>query len=82
MRIQTIAATVYLAPTKGRRYLSKRSAVRAEARALLDRKYPAETGDESDGFHSWHWSNDEHLQRVYERLARFIGAAGRREVQS
>ncbi|MCO7469470.1 hypothetical protein NJG16_05305 [Stenotrophomonas maltophilia] len=81
MRIQPIATTVYLAPTKGRRYLSKRSAVRAEARALLDRKYPADTGDESDGFHSWHWSSDEHLQRVYDRLVRFIGASARREVR-
>lgn len=80
MRIQPVTVTVYLAPTKGRRYLSKRSAVRAEARALLDRKYPAENGDESDGFSHWHWSSDEQLQRVYSRLVRFISRAARKEM--
>lgn len=36
------AQTLYLAPTKGRRYMTAKSAAYAEARALLDRKYPRE----------------------------------------
>lgn len=64
--------TVYRAPTARRRYLTKRAAVRAEARALLDRKYPAENGDDSDGFSHWHWSGDDRLSRVYDRLVRAL----------
>lgn len=70
MRIEPLKATVYLAPTARRRYLTKRAAVRAEARALLDAKYPAEKGDETDGFSSWHWASDDRLARVYDRLVR------------
>jgi len=72
VRIEPLQATVYLAPTARRRYLTKRAAVRAEARALLDRKYPAEKGDESDGYSRWHWSGDARLARVYDRLVRVI----------
>lgn len=72
MQIEPIKVTVYRAPTAGRRYLSKRAAARAEARALMERKYPAERGDETDGWHHWHWSNDARLNHVYERLVRMI----------
>lgn len=82
MRIECVPALAYLAPTKGRRYLTKRSAVRAEARALMDRKYPAEKGDASDGYSNWHWSDDGHLQQLYERLVRLIACAARQQVTS
>ncbi|WP_132862746.1 hypothetical protein [Stenotrophomonas sp. ATCM1_4] len=67
--------TVYRAPTAGRRYLSKRAAVRAEARALMERKYPTERGDETDGWHHWHWSEDPRLALVYDRLVRMLSRA-------
>jgi len=35
-------ATVYLAPTKGRRYLTKRAAIHNEARARIFKVYPIE----------------------------------------
>lgn len=72
MAVKSMQATVYLAPTKGRRYLTKRSAVRAEAAAMLERKYPTERGDETDGFHHWHWSDDEQLRKVHARLVQLI----------
>lgn len=37
-------ATVYRAPTAGRRYFTKRAAINAEARALIFKKYPIEGG--------------------------------------
>ncbi|MFT8211548.1 MAG: hypothetical protein ACMZI0_15025 [Symbiopectobacterium sp.] len=42
-------AIVYLAPTKGRRYLSKRAAINAETIAIILKKYPPEK-PESDEF--------------------------------
>lgn len=39
--IKTSQATVYFAPTKGRRYLTKWGAIRAEARAIIYKHFPA-----------------------------------------
>lgn len=60
-------ATVYLAPTAGRRYLTRKAAAAAEARALIRAKYPTERDDA--GYSGWHWSNDDRLRRVHARLA-------------
>ena len=38
--IQIQKATVYYAPTKGRRYFSKNAAIHAEAVAIIFKKYP------------------------------------------
>lgn len=71
---QTI--TVYHAPTKGRRYFTARAAANQEAGALLSRKYPTEPEQRSDFGRiesaSWHWSQDERLRLVRDRLARRI----------
>lgn len=80
--IKPEARTVYLAPTKGRRYLSARSAASAEARAMLDAKHPAEIA-EFDGEGrctngGWHWSSDDFLLRVHKRLSRLILAGMRK----
>ena len=72
MQVEAIPTTVYLAPTKGRRYLSKQSAAKAEASALLERKYPSEHGDGTDGLHGWHWSHDPRLCRLHARLVKII----------
>jgi hypothetical protein len=67
--------TLYLAPTKRRRYMTAKSAAYAEARALLDRKYPREYTEYENGmviYGGWHWSEDERNNRAYERLGRAI----------
>lgn len=40
MTIESKVQKVYWAPTRGRRYLNKRSAVRAEARAIIRKHCP------------------------------------------
>lgn len=70
--IEVLTQTVYRSPTKGRRYLTARAAAHAEARALLDRKYPAERPDWDVGDSGWHWSSDERNVRTLDRLSRAI----------
>jgi len=41
MTITSSIQIVYYAPTKGRRYLSKYAAIRAEARAIIERHIPS-----------------------------------------
>lgn len=79
--IKPEARTVYLAPTKGRRYLSDRSAASAEASAMLDEKHPREHAEYEGGhliFPGWHWSSDPFLARVHKRLSRLILAGMRK----
>ena len=71
-RIQVLAQPVYLAPTKGRRYLTARAAAFAEARAMLDKKYPSELAEWDVGDAGWHWSSEDRHKRTYARLARII----------
>lgn len=67
---------VYLAPTKGRHYLTPKAAAFAEARAQMNRKYPEEKpeygpkGGLVDG--GWHWSCEPHHVAAYERLSRCL----------
>lgn len=65
-------AKVYVAPSRGRRFLTARAAARAEAAAVMVGRYPTERGDERDGYSSWHWSSDERLVRVHARLTRML----------
>ena len=51
MKIQTQTATVYYAPTKGRRYLTKRAAIKAEAVAIILKKYPRKDYEPDTGFY-------------------------------
>lgn len=72
-RLRTETRTVYVAPTKGRAYLTKSAAAFAEARAMLTRKYPTEHSNEhNDG---WHWTERDDLRAVYSRLARLLRRA-------
>lgn len=83
-RIEQTMRTVYRAPTKGRSYLSARSAADAEARAMLGEKYPSEEAEYESGrmtYPGYHWSSDERLVRVHKRLSRFILRALRRSTQ-
>lgn len=42
MSIRVQQATVYFAPTAGRRYLTKRAAINKEARAIIKKYFPDE----------------------------------------
>ncbi len=72
-RIKTQTSTAFYAPTARRRYLTRRAAAVAEARALLSRKYPAEHDDY--GRIEWHWSHEDRHLRTHKRLARLIARA-------
>jgi hypothetical protein len=74
-QIERIQRPVFKAPTKGRCYLSARSAANAEARAMLNKKYPPEKPEYENGrmfSPGWYWSQDARLVKVYERLTRCI----------
>lgn len=79
--IEATKQTVYFSPTARRHFLTKSAAARAEARAMIRRKYPAEHEERDDmgrtTYRGWHWTEDERLLRVYDRLSRMIkrGAA-------
>lgn len=73
--ILQINSPAYMAPTRRRRYFSARGAAEGEARAMLDRKYPRERAEYEGGYctsPSYHWSEDERLNKVHERLSRLI----------
>ncbi|MFS2103624.1 hypothetical protein [Ralstonia sp. Ralssp135] len=66
---------VYVSPSRGRAYLTARGAANAEANRMLARKYPTEKPAYENGFcfdPGYHWTEDERLRRVHERLVRLI----------
>ena len=65
--VQPIMRKVYLAPTKGRHYLTARAAANAEAAAMVIKKYPTERDDPHCGG-GWHWTGDPRLIAVQARL--------------
>lgn len=73
--IEHFVAPVFYAPTKRRRYLTARAAARAEARAMIERKYPTEGQEFEHGFMThpgWHWTADNRLVQAHKRLTRLI----------
>ena len=63
--LTTESATVYRSSLAGRRFLTKRSAAKAEARKLLEERYPTDE--------DFYWLND--LPRahiLYRRVTRLI----------
>ena len=74
-KIQVITRPVYLAPTKGRRYLTAKAAADNESKALLSKKYPPERDEYENGriiSPGWHWNSDERMQKAQERLSRLL----------
>jgi hypothetical protein len=74
--VQEYNDRVYFSPTARRRFFTKRAAIRAEASALIARKYPKEP-EERDEFgrttySGWHWRSDDRLCRLHDRLVRII----------
>ena len=76
MRIEAKTRTVYLAPTRGRHYLTKRAAANNEATALILRKYPTEREERDDSgritYDGWHWTSDKRLVALHSRIVRRI----------
>lgn len=76
--VTPMQATVYLAPTAHRRYLTKQAAYRAEARARIVRKYPTERADREVGDNGWHWSMLPNADKLLRRYARALMSADRK----
>ena len=75
--IQAVQRKVFYAPTANRHFFSKRAAAKREVSAMMDNKYPTEypeinwyTGQQITA--GGHWSEDDRLRRVHDRLSRII----------
>ena len=76
--VRPIDSTVWLAPTARRRYLTKRAAIHAEARALIQAKHPSERSH-SDEFGriedpGFHWSSLPRANVLLRRVCRLVRA--------
>lgn len=81
-------ATVWLAPTKGRRYFSRKAAIKAEARALIYVKHPVEEGCPRDGFcdcgdrgYMIEHDEPERYAKMHRRMSRLLEAATPKKVK-
>ena len=73
--IEKQTATVFYAPTRGRRFFTKSAAIHAEAVALIIAKYPPESGDEYDP--GWHVQHDHPgYETMVRRMERIVKKAG------
>lgn len=74
--IRAETATVYFAPTANRRYITKRAAVRAEARALLTLKYPPEPAEYDESgrctYAGWSWQDEPRSDELLRRVCRLV----------
>ena len=76
--IERQTRTVFYAPTKGKRFMTLKGAAMAEAGALIARKYPTESPEYHEGrmtYSGFHYTTDERLVRVRQRLAKRIERA-------
>lgn len=81
--------TVYLAPTAGRRFLTKAAAINKEARAIIKKHFPDERGCRGDidgcgpygcGDRGWSLEFDE--PERFQRYYRLLTAALKRAAQN
>ena len=78
MSIEAQAATIYLAPTAGRRFLTKKAAINKEARAIIKKYHPDELGcpglacDCGDPGWSLERDQPERFARYYRLLTRAL----------
>jgi hypothetical protein len=75
--VKQMTATVWFSPVKGRRYLSKSAAIRAETRAKIFARYPSESPDYDNGHMTYPgWSIEvdepERYSKMYRRLRRLV----------
>lgn len=77
--IEEQTAKVWYSPARGRRFLSKRAAIKAEAASLIEQRYPTEPQERDNigvtyaGFH-WHSLPRAHV--LHRRLCRIIASRG------
>ena len=67
--------TAYYSPTRNRHFFTKGAAIRAEAVALIKRKYPTERGDPEIGDTGWHWSELKRSDVLLRRMFRIVQRA-------
>ena len=65
----------YYAPTRGRYFFTRAAAIRAEAIAIIKRKYPTERGDTDIGDTGWHWSELKRSDVLLRRMFRVVQRA-------
>ena len=74
--IEKQVATVWLSSTKGRRYLSKSSAINAEALAIILNRYPVEPFEDDTGhFYDIRINEPVRFEKMYRRLKKIISKA-------
>lgn len=71
--IEQQTATVWYAPTRRRRYLSKNGAIKGEATALILKKHPIEPSDHDtgEGF-DIRYHEPERFEKMHRRMCRLI----------
>lgn len=76
MPIKPVVRTVYFSPTRGRHYMTKGGAIRAEAKALLQKKFPSEKAEYEDfGFMTYpgfYWKDMPRSDVLFRRVCRLI----------
>ena len=74
--VETKTRTVFLSTLKGRHYLTKSGAVKAEARALIEAKHPTERPEfDGNGYmtdQGWHWSMMNRSNVLLRRVCRLV----------
>ena len=76
MSIELLPRIVYRSTAAGRTYITRRAAIHAEARALIERKHPREHAEWDVGFAGWYWRVD--LPRsdvLFRRVVRLVKRA-------
>lgn len=77
MSVYEQKATVYVAPTSGRRFLTLNGALCAEARAIIQSKYPSDRGSKDDSGRyigdGFYWRDDlDRSEVLYRRILRKV----------
>ena len=60
---------VWFSPAANKHYFTKRAAIHAQARSLVEAKYPSEPYERDTGA-GWSWREDDRLCKLVERLYR------------
>lgn len=73
--IQILTRAVFKSERAGRSYMSLKSAVQAETRAIIKAKYPSEQAEYEDGrltYPGFHWTSMPRFEVMQRRLARIV----------
>jgi len=69
------AIVVYRSTERGRRFISRRAAIKAEAIALIKKKHPTERADYTDGYCTdpgFHWTELNRSKVLLRRVMRLV----------